>query len=181
MPTCIALLRGINVGQAKRVPMETLRQLLAGLGCTHVHTLLNSGNAVFQAPGRPGAALARAIEQALADQLGLAVPVIVKTARQLASIVAESPFAPGSADASRQIVAFAPDAASLATLQRIAPLVQPPDTLVIGQHAAYLHCPQGVLASPAGAALLGPAGQAATTRNWATTLKLQALCARSGA
>ena len=47
MPTFIALLRGINVGKAKRVPMAELRALLAGLGYGDVQTLLNSGNAVF--------------------------------------------------------------------------------------------------------------------------------------
>ena len=50
MPTFVALLRGVNVGKAKRVPMAELRALLSGLGYTGVATLLNSGNAVFHAP-----------------------------------------------------------------------------------------------------------------------------------
>ena len=45
----IALLRGINVGKAKRVPMADLRALMQGLGHANVRTLLNSGNAVFDA------------------------------------------------------------------------------------------------------------------------------------
>ena len=49
MPTFVALLRGVNVGGAKRVPMAELRTLLSGLGYTGVATLLNSGNAVFRA------------------------------------------------------------------------------------------------------------------------------------
>lgn len=32
MPTLVALLRGVNVGQATRVPMTDLRSLLAGMG-----------------------------------------------------------------------------------------------------------------------------------------------------
>lgn len=47
MPAFVTLLRGINVGKAKRVPMAELRALLAGLGYGDVQTLLNSGNAVF--------------------------------------------------------------------------------------------------------------------------------------
>jgi uncharacterized protein (DUF1697 family) len=47
--TFIALLRGINVGKANRIPMADLRALLEGLGHTDVTTLLNSGNAVFRA------------------------------------------------------------------------------------------------------------------------------------
>ena len=51
MPTFIALLRGVNVGKGKRVPMAELRDLLSGLGFAEVTTLLNSGNAVFRATG----------------------------------------------------------------------------------------------------------------------------------
>lgn len=48
MPTFVALLRGVNVGKSKRVPMGELRALLSGMGYTGVATLLNSGNAVFR-------------------------------------------------------------------------------------------------------------------------------------
>ena len=47
----------------------------------------------------------------------------------------------------------------------------------IGTETAYLFCAAGILQSKAGEALLGKAGQMATTRNWATVLKLQALAA----
>jgi uncharacterized protein (DUF1697 family) len=42
-----ALLRGINVGRAKRVAMADLRSLVEDLGYGEVGTLLNSGNVVF--------------------------------------------------------------------------------------------------------------------------------------
>jgi uncharacterized protein (DUF1697 family) len=54
-------------------------------------------------------------------------------------------------------------------------LAGPDERFVVGAHAAYLHCPAGILASRAGEALLGRAGRTVTTRNWATTLKLHAL------
>ena len=43
----VALLRGINVGRAKRISMGDLRALFTGLGYGDVRTLLNSGNVVF--------------------------------------------------------------------------------------------------------------------------------------
>ena len=46
---------------------------------------------------------------------------------------------------------------------------------MVGEHAAYLWCPDGILSSKAGEALLGKAGRQATTRNWATVLKIEAL------
>ena len=55
--------------------------------------------------------------------------------------------------------------------------MRPPERFAIGDNAAYLHCAGGILESRAGAALLGKAGQALTTRNWATVLKLCALVA----
>lgn len=183
----MALLRGVNVGKTKRVPMETLRGLLTGLGCTQVRTLLNSGNAVFQAPGPPSAAraagLAAALVAALRLELGFEVPVIVKPARDWAAIVGGHPFArasaatPGGAepDPSRLLVAVSQQPADLQALKCIEALVSAPEGFAVGPAAAYLHCPGGILDSTAAKALLGKMGQAVTTRNWATTLKIQAL------
>jgi uncharacterized protein (DUF1697 family) len=180
MNTYIALLRGVNVGTGRRVPMADLRDLLTRLGLSDARTLLNSGNAVFGAAGGSAAAQAKAIAAAIQAQLGLAVPVIVKSARQLAAIVDENPWGPGAADSAvdpaRLLVVFTQDAASLAALRAIEALVVAPEAFHVGRHAAFLHCPAGILESRAGAALLGKAGRAATTRNWATVRKLQAMC-----
>ncbi len=43
----VALLRGINVGTAKRVSMTELRAVVESLGFRNAKTLLNSGNVVF--------------------------------------------------------------------------------------------------------------------------------------
>jgi len=175
MPTFIALLRGVNVGKGRRVPMATLRELLAGLGHTEVRTLLNSGNAVFHAAGGSAPAHARAIAAALRASLDVEVPVIVKSARQLAAAVDENPFAAAASDPSRLLLAFTQDDEELAALGALEPLLLRGEGLAIGRHAAYLHCAGGILESKAGAALLGKLGRAATTRNWATTLKLHTL------
>ncbi len=181
MPVFIALLRGVNVGKAKRVPMAEWRVVLEGLGYAGVATLLNSGNAVFRARQAPPARLAAAIAGALAAELKVDVPVIVKSADELAKVVAENPLAGAATEPSRLLVAFAPDAAALAGLAPIAGLVAASEQFVLGRHAAYLHCPAGILESRAGEALLGKLGRAATTRNWATVLKLHALAGQVGA
>ena len=107
MQTWIALLRGINVGKAKRVPMAELRGLLEGLGYTNVATLLNSGNAVFRAQGRSAASVAAAVEAAIAKRFGFEVPVVIRTAAELKAIVRENPLGDRAADPSRTLVAFA--------------------------------------------------------------------------
>lgn len=180
MRTFVALLRGINVGKGKRVPMAELRALFGALGYADVVTLLNSGNVVFRAEGGRPARHAAAIAEAIRERLGVEVPVIVKERRELAAIVSECPIATDASMHARLLVAFAQSATDLRTLRAIEPLVAAPERFAIGARAAYLLCPHGVLASKAGEALLGKAGRAATTRNWATVLKLQAAAAASG-
>lgn len=175
MPAYVALLRGINVGKSRRVPMAELREMLGELGYTGVATLLNSGNAVFRtARGTPDE-LADSISRAIASRLNVDVPVIVKSAEDLALIAAENALAAMATDHSRLLVAFVRDPKALTALLELEPLVAPPEQFLIGSSAAYLHCANGILESKAATALLGKAGKLTTTRNWATVLKLQAL------
>jgi len=175
MSTYVALLRGINVGKAKRIAMMDLRALLGDLGCTDVATLLNSGNVVFKASKSAPKKLATDISAAIATRIGIEVPVIVMSAKDLALIAKENPFANTADDPSGLLVAFVAEAGVLATMSAIAPHVAAPEQFHIGMHAAYLHCASGILESKAAEVLLGKAGKAATTRNWATVQKLQAL------
>jgi len=177
MPTFVALLRGVNVGKGKRVPMALLRALVEALGGSGVTTVANSGNVVFSHAGRSPGKHATAISAALDEHLGVAVPVVVKSARQFAAVLGENPMPPPIEDHSRFLVAFAQDATALQALQPLVALAQPPERFVVGASAAYLHCPQGLLQSRAGGALLGKAGRGLTTRNWATVLTLSALLA----
>lgn len=171
----VALLRGVNVGKAKRLPMAEFRAVLSGLGYTRVATLLNSGNAIFWATGGTPAQHAAAIAEALSTSLGFDVPVVVKSAEDLAAIVAENPLKTTPAHDSRLVVVFTQQCRELSGLEKIRPLVALPEQFAIGENAAYLLCPGGILQSKAGAAILGKAAGVVTTRNWATTLKLHAL------
>jgi uncharacterized protein (DUF1697 family) len=106
VPAFVALLRGANVGKGKRVPMGELRALLCALGYTGVSTLLNSGNAVFRAPRGTPAKHSLDIAAAICTQLKVDVPVIVKSAGELAAIIAENPIKPGANEHPRLLVAF---------------------------------------------------------------------------
>jgi uncharacterized protein (DUF1697 family) len=181
MPTCVALLRGINVGTAKRVAMADLRALLIDLGYSDVVTLLNSGNAVFRATKGTPSKVAAEISHAIASNLKIEVPVIVKSAKELALISAENALAAKAPDHSRLLVAFVQDLKALQQLAAIEPLVVPPEQFLVGNSAAYLLCASGILESKAAEALLGRAGKAVTTRNWATVLKLQAIVCEADA
>ena len=175
MPQFVALLRGVNVGKAKRVPMEELRTLLSELNYTSVATLLNSGNAVFHASRGTSAKHAANIAAAISNKLQLEVPVVVKSASELGAIIVGNSIKVEAPDHPRLLVVFTQDTKALSDLLAVAALVVSPEQFVVGENAAYLLCARGILESKAGQALLGKAGQFATTRNFATTLKLQAL------
>jgi uncharacterized protein (DUF1697 family) len=175
MARFVALLRGINVGKAKRVAMADLRALLATLGYSGVRTLLNSGNAVFDAPARPPATHARRIQAAIAGELGVDVLVIVKSAADLAAVIAGNELEERASDPSRLLVAFTHDAESLAGLKSLASMACGSDKLLVGNHAAYVWCANGLLESKVAVAMLGGLGASATTRNWATVTKLHTL------
>jgi uncharacterized protein (DUF1697 family) len=175
VPRFVALFRGINVGRAKRIAMADLRALLESLGYGGVRTLLNSGNAVFDAPAEPPARHAQRIQAAVAGSLGVECLVIVKSAQDMAAVVAGNALAATATDPSRLLVALTGDAKALAALHALAQSEWGGDELHVGPHAAYLWCANGILESKLAVALLKGLAECGTTRNWATVEKIHAL------
>ena len=171
----VALLRGINVGRAKRVAMADLRTLVAGLGFTDVRTLLNSGNVVFTGGAREPSRIAGAIEDAMRERLGVSARVTVLGGDELAAITAKNPLGEVAGDPSRMLVAFLRDPAHRARLQPLTRQEWTPEALALGPRAAYLWCANGILKSRLAEAVGRLLGEDVTSRNWATVVKLQAL------
>lgn len=88
----VALLRGINVGGNKKVPMAGLKSLLESQGFTQVQTLLNSGNVVFESVKNEPINLASKLSAAIESKFGFPVPVIVQTAEAINSLIDLNPF-----------------------------------------------------------------------------------------
>lgn len=172
MPTHVALLRGINVGKAKRVAMADLKAVVAGLGHTNVRTLLNSGNVVFDSPRKLTSAAGPAIRDAVAERTGVVSEVTVVAAADLATIVAENTLASEITEPSRCLVAFPATAADLAKGAPLSGIDAGSERFVLGSRAAYFWCPDGILESKLLKQLGRLVGEAVTTRNWATVLKL---------
>ena len=170
MTECIALLRGINVGRAKRIAMSDLRDLVTGLGHRNVRTLLNSGNVVFEAKGaRPGK-LAIDIRAAIEEECGVSAHVVVVTAADLRAAIDENPLP--VADPPRFLVAFVADPVQLEGAKALVAKSWAPERMAVGSRAAYLWCPNGSIESKVLKAFVRATGETATTRNWATVLKL---------
>jgi uncharacterized protein (DUF1697 family) len=172
----IALLRGVNVGRAKRIAMADLRQLVADLGYADVRSVLNSGNVIFSGAPQPQEAIAARIQEALVLKLGVAARTLVLDADTLAAIVAANPLLDVASDHARLLVFIVPNPQARESIAALCKQDWAPGAMALGEHAAYVWCPDGVLGS-AGAATLGKTlGDATTSRNWATLLKLHALC-----
>ena len=175
----IALLRGINVGRAKRVAMADLRALVGEMGYGDVRSVLNSGNLVFSADAVMPDLAAAAIEEQLVLKLGMVARVVVLSRDELATVLAENTLLPVAADHSRLLVFTLADAAAR---EAVAPLGEREwgrEALAVGQRAAYVWCPEGVLASAAATALGKQLGDNTTSRNWTTLCKLYALCSEA--
>lgn len=93
MNTYVALLRGINVGGHKKVPMADLKKMMSGMGFDDVKTLLNSGNVVFLATSTSCIELEEQLEKELEKTFGFPVPAIVREGNDITQLVNSEPFA----------------------------------------------------------------------------------------
>ena len=176
MTACVALIRGINVGRAKRIAMAELRDMVERQGHENVRTLLNSGNVVFDAKRANTAKIALALRKGIEERFGIAAHVVVVTAAELRATIDENPCKID--DPARFLVAFVDDPALLGSASGLAETGWAPETLAIGKRAAYIGCPTGIHDSKLLQAFSRATGGVSTARNWSTVLKLSEAAAR---
>ena len=90
MPTYVAFLRAINLGPTRKVPMKDLVPCLEEAGFTDVATHLATGNVRLASRRRTTSGVERAVEEALEERFGFAVPTVVLTQADLARVVQEA-------------------------------------------------------------------------------------------
>ncbi len=176
MPRYAALLRGVNVGGNKKVPMSELRALLIGLGYIDVRTHLNSGNAVFSSAALDPEEIAGQIENGIREELRQTVRCLLRSGEELRATVTGNPFGAVATDGAKMMAFFLshmPEATLLATHN---PQALAPDEISLGDRVIYQWCPNGILEAP-------PVSQfvekyltvTVTGRNWNTVTKLARL------
>lgn len=168
------LLRGVNVGKAKRMPMAELRVLLEKQGYREVRTLLNSGNAVFSTSRSPRG-LAAAVERGISEHFGFSSRVSVLSAGEIAEIIQANPIGKVADNPSRLLVSVFLDPADRKKLLPLTRETWHPEVLGMGNRASYVWCPEGILESRVFKAIDKAMGDGVTSRNWATMLKLHAM------
>jgi uncharacterized protein (DUF1697 family) len=169
------LLRGVNVGGRRKVPMAELRELLGGLGHEGVRTHLQSGNAVFRSAWEDTEALRRGIEAALLDRFGFEVGCVVRDAAYLRDVVDGCPFDADALEGRQLHVTYFSGRVGPERLSGLDPTAHLPDEFRLGDRALYLYAPEGVGRSKLADALNRPGlfgDTVATSRNWNTVVKL---------
>jgi uncharacterized protein (DUF1697 family) len=168
----ILLLRGINLGSTNRVSMPDLRAALEGAGFEDVRTYLQSGNVVVTSSVNT-AAVAREAEHLVRKELGLDVPVVVRTRAQLAKVVEHNPLAKVATNPKRYQVSFLDAKPSRDVVRLIEEAAAPGERVVVHGREIYAWHPETVARSRLWALLAGrKLGVTATARNWTTVEKL---------
>ena len=180
MTRWVALLRGVNVGGNKGVPMSELKAVASSLGLGDPRTLLQSGNLVFSAEGPKAAELERLLEASIAEKIGVKTEVCVRGARTWARLVEANPFPEAAkADPAHLLLTAFKTPPSADAPEALAAAFRGPEQVRVAEGHAYIVFPEGVGRSKLTPALLGKHLGQGTARNWNTVLKLQDMLAEA--
>ncbi|MBY6264020.1 DUF1697 domain-containing protein [Azospirillum sp. 412522] len=171
MTAYIALLRAVNVGGTGKLPMSDLKHLCERAGFTAVRTYIASGNVVFDSAA-PEAAVKAALEAELRAYAGKPVGVLVRTAAEMAGVLAGNPF-PDAAP-NRTVAIFLDTAPDPGILESVTGRAG--EELQLGAREIYVHYRDGMARSK----LRIPAADTGTARNMNTVAKLAAMSAERG-
>jgi uncharacterized protein (DUF1697 family) len=173
----VVMLRGINLGPNRRIPMADLRQSLAEAGFEDVKTYVQSGNVALSASAKPAqleSELAKLIEQ----RFGFAVPVVARSRRQLQAVVDRDPI-PGAAEQPKLYqVTFLAAKPAAAVVTRLREVARESERVEVAGREIYTFHPDGVAGSKLSVAIVSKdLGTGATSRNWRTVNRLLEMAA----
>ncbi len=173
-----ALLRGVNVGGNKGVPMSELKAVATALSLGEPRTLLQSGNLVFRADDQNTAELERRLEAGIAERIGVTTAVCVRSAAEWGRLVEANPFpeAAGEDPSHLLLIAFK-SPPKPGGPEALAAVYDGPELVRVAEGHAYIVYPEGIGRSKLTPALLGRHLGQGTARNWNTVLKLQDMLA----
>ena len=168
MTAYAALLRAVNVGGTGKLPMADLKAICEAAGLTQVRTYIASGNVVFTSD-QPEAAVRKAIEAPLAAYAGKPVGVLVRSAAEMAQVLADNPFV--DRPANRTVALFIDEPIPSDAIGAARNVKD--EQLRLGKRAIYIFYGDGM----ADSRIIIPAAKAGTARNMNTVAKLAAMAA----
>ena len=171
MPTSVVLLRGVNVGGHK-LSMAALRDDLTSAGFRDVKTYIQSGNVVLTHSKPGSAALSQSLSERISALADYKVPVTLRTASELRSVVKSNPF--DASDPTKLVVWFLDEKLPPRALDSLDVDYRDEAYKVSGREI-FLSLPNGQargILPVALAKLKVPALRSSTARNWRTVEKL---------
>jgi uncharacterized protein (DUF1697 family) len=175
MQTFVVLIRGVNVGSTRKLPMAELRALCLRLGLGRPQTYIQSGNLIVDAEA-DAEGLRRLLEGELTARFGFAVELVVRRARDWEGLVAANPFAGDAAALPRALHLFlSRDPPEVGVLEALAPRAGAGERIRAAAGALWIDFgPDGVAASKLTPRVIDAAcGSPATGRNWNSVLKIR--------
>jgi len=171
--TYLGLLRGINVGGKHKLPMKDLIEIFVWAGCVDVRTYIQSGNVIFRAAPEERARLPGLITTAIAKRFGYSVPVVLRTADEIAGVLSDNPLLISGVSADELHVLFLADLPAGRCVEDLDPGRSPPDEFAVRGREVYLRLPNGVARSKLTNAYFdSKLATTSTGRNWRTVTKL---------
>jgi uncharacterized protein (DUF1697 family) len=170
MAVYVALLRAVNVGGTGKLPMSDLKELCEKAGFSKVRTYIASGNVVLETR-MTETQVKTALETALAAYAGKRVGVLIRTAAEMADVLASNPFpdAPGN----RTVAIFLDESPPSDALERITG--RDDEDVELGKREIYVRYGEGMGHSK----LKIPAAKEGTARNINTVSKLVAMASEA--
>jgi uncharacterized protein (DUF1697 family) len=137
----VVLVRGINVGANRKVPMAQLRELCAAAGCSGVRTYIQSGNVVLDSP-MTAPEVADVVAGGIEERCGFRPAVMVRDPADLARLLESQPFGPDAANAVHVgFLATEPAAEAAAAAADVD--IAPEEVRLVGREL-LLHLPNGM-------------------------------------
>ena len=182
MPTFVALMRGINVGSTRKVPMADLRALCSKAGLKRPEPYIQSGNLVVDAPS-DAAALRHVLENAMATRFGFAVDIVIRAASEWERYVAANPFADDAGAAAKMVHLYlSRDRVKSSAAKELSEKAQGGERLIMAGGALWIdYGDNGAGKSKLTPLLIDKAcGSPTTGRNWNSVLKIRQLIETRG-
>jgi uncharacterized protein (DUF1697 family) len=173
MARMIALIRGINVGGTRKLPMAELRAACAEEGLGEVETYIQSGNLVLE--GKTADAVERKLEALIQSRFGHDVPVVARKLAQWTGLIEANPFPDATEkEPNRVALLVSKDPLAKDVAEALAERARHDERIERCGAAIMIHYPKGQADTRLTPVLIDRlAGSPTTARNWTTVLKLR--------
>jgi uncharacterized protein (DUF1697 family) len=165
MTAYVGLLRAVNVGK-RQLLMSELKEIGEELGLGSPRTFIASGNLLFTS-SKSESELQAILERRIGEHMGAEVPVMIRSAKELAEVAAANPVPdlPGN----KVYVIFLNDRPPADAIEQAKNVTD--ERMAFGGREIYVAYPGGMGTSK----LRIPAAQSGTARNMNTVAKLAQL------